>query len=114
MKFVDHHFGTLVRPGTLSRIEQQLRVTGLLFLLSPGQFAALRILSTLIAMLMGILPMVLLSSFSPWILLGMALLGWYYPRIWVHDIRRRHVARILKQLPIYLDFLTWRLRPAST
>lgn len=106
VKFVDHHFGTLVRPGTLSRIEQQLRVTGLLFLLSPGQFAALRILSTLIAMLMGILPMVLLSSFSPWILLGMALLGWYYPRIWVHDIRRRHVARILKQLPIYLDFLT--------
>lgn len=81
-------------------------MTGLLFLLSPRQFAALRILSTLIAMMMGILPMVLLSSFSPWILLGMALLGWYYPRIWVHDIRRRHVARILKQLPIYLDFLT--------
>lgn len=106
VNFVDHHFGVLVRPGTLSRIEQQLRVTGLLFLLSPRQFAALRILSTLIAMMMGILPMVLLSSFSPWILLGMALLGWYYPRIWVHDIRRRHVARILKQLPIYLDFLT--------
>lgn len=106
VKFVDHHFGALMRPATLSRIEQQLRVTGLLFLLSPRQFAALRILSMMLAMLMGILPMVLLSSFSPWILLGMALLGWYYPRIWVHDIRRRHVARILKQLPIYLDFLT--------
>ncbi len=106
VNFIDHHFGGAFGEKALARVEQSLRVTGLLFLMGARQFVALRVLSTCIAVLLALLMMAMLSMFSAWGLLGMAMLGYYYPRIWVSDIRRRHVTRILKHLPIYLDFLT--------
>jgi tight adherence protein C len=39
-------------------------------------------------------------------LIGAGLLGYFYPRLWTRDVRRRRVAQIRKHLPLYLDFLT--------
>jgi tight adherence protein C len=50
--------------------------------------------------------MLALGMFSFIVLLFAALLGYFYPRIWTRDVRRRRIARILKHLSIYLDFLT--------
>lgn len=106
VNFVVHHFGDKFSAKLVEKTELQLRLTSLTFLLNARQFLALSIIASVIASLVALLLMLVLGMFSIWVLLGIALLGYYYPRIWTRDVRRRRVAQIQKHLPIYLDFLT--------
>lgn len=106
VKFVDHHAGGRFGASLLARVEQRLRVTGMLFLMSARQFMALRIVSTAVALLLGLLCAAMLGTVPMVVLLALALLGYWYPGLWLNDIRRRHQQRILTDLPVYLDFLT--------
>ncbi|MGF6244464.1 tight adherence protein C [Paraburkholderia sp. GAS38] len=106
VNFVAHHFGDKFGKKLIERTELQLRLTSLTFLMNARQFLALSIVASILATLIALLAMIALGMFSFFVLLGAALLGYFYPRIWTRDVRRRRVARILKHLPIYLDFLT--------
>ncbi|MDE1182024.1 type II secretion system F family protein [Paraburkholderia sp.] len=106
VNFVDHHFGDSFSAKLVANTEARLRVTSLLFLMTARQFVALSIISTLLAALTALGSMLALGMFSLWILIGAAVLGYYYPRIWTRSVRLRHVAQIQRHLPIYLDFLT--------
>jgi tight adherence protein C len=106
VNFVAHHFGDKFGKKLIERTELQLRLTSLTFLMNARQFLALSIVASILATLIALLAMLALGMFSFFVLLGAALLGYFYPRIWTRDVRRRRVARILKHLPIYLDFLT--------
>ncbi|WJF91766.1 type II secretion system F family protein [Paraburkholderia bonniea] len=106
VNFVDHHFGGTFGAKRVAKVEERLRLTSLLFLMSARQFISLSITSSLLATLAALAMMYLLHMFSWPIMLGVAVLGYYYPLIWTRDVRRRHVAAVLKQLPVYLDFLT--------
>lgn len=106
VNFVAYHFGDKFGKKLIERTELQLRLTSLTFLMNARQFLALSIVASILATLIALLAMLALGMFSFFVLLGAALLGYFYPRIWTRDVRRRRVARILKHLPIYLDFLT--------
>lgn len=106
VNFVAYHFGDKFGKKLIERTELQLRLTSLTFLMNARQFLALSIVASILATLIALLAMIALGMFSFFVLLGAALLGYFYPRIWTRDVRRRRVARILKHLPIYLDFLT--------
>ncbi|CAE6763304.1 hypothetical protein R69927_03892 [Paraburkholderia domus] len=106
VNFVVFHFGDKFSAKLVAKTDLQLRLTSLTFLMNAQQFLALSIVASLIATLVTLLLMFALDMFSFWVLLGVALLGYFYPRIWTRDVRRRRVTRILKHLPIYLDFLT--------
>lgn len=106
VNFVDHHFRGTYSSELIAKTEAQLRVTSLLFLMTACQFISLTLISTVIAVLMALGSMLALGVFSVWVLLGAALLGYYYPRIWTRGVRLRHVAHIQRHLPIFLDFLT--------
>ena len=106
VNFVVHHFGDKFSAKLVEKTELQLRLTSLTFLMNARQFLALSIIASILAALVALLLMLALGMFSFLVLVGMAMLGYFYPRIWTRDVRRRRVARILKHLPIYLDFLT--------
>lgn len=106
VNFVVHHFGDKFSAKLVARTELQLRLTSLTFLMNARQFIALSIIASLLASLVALLAMLALGMFSFLVLLGFAVLGYFYPRIWTRDVRRRRVTRILKHLPIYLDFMT--------
>jgi tight adherence protein C len=106
VNFVVHHFGDRFSPKLVEKTDLQLRLTSLTFLMNARQFIALSIIGSALASLVALLLMLLLGMFSLLALIGAAVLGYFYPRIWTRDVRRRRVARILKHLPIYLDFLT--------
>ena len=106
VNFVDHHFGDSYSSKLVAKTEAQLRMTSLLFLMNARQFISLTIISTVIATLMALGAMLALDMFSLWVLLGAAVLGYYYPRIWTRGVRLRQVAQIQRHLPIFLDFLT--------
>jgi tight adherence protein C len=106
VNFVDHHFGHAFGNKLVKKTEDQLRLTSLLFLMNARQFLSLSLVSSILVTLVALALMLALGMFSLWVLIGASLLGYFYPRIWTRDVRRRHVAAILKHLPIYLDFLT--------
>jgi tight adherence protein C len=106
VNFVVHHFGDRFSPKLVEKTDLQLRLTSLTFLMNARQFIALSIIGSALASLVALLLMLLIGMFSLLALIGAAVLGYFYPRIWTRDVRRRRVARILKHLPIYLDFLT--------
>ncbi|CAB3649760.1 hypothetical protein LMG22037_00922 [Paraburkholderia phenoliruptrix] len=106
VNFVAHHFGPRFSKKLVAKTELQLRLTSLTFLMNAHQFIALSIIGAALASLLALLAMLALGVFSVLVLIGAALLGYFYPRIWTRDVRRRRVAQILKHLSIYLDFLT--------
>ncbi|NYH15301.1 type II secretion system F family protein [Paraburkholderia bryophila] len=106
VNFMVHHFGGKFSKQLVERTDLQLRLTSLTFLMNARQFIALSIISSFLAALVVLLLMLALGMFSVLAMIGAALLGYYYPRIWTRDVRRRRIAQILKHLPIFLDFLT--------
>lgn len=106
VNFVVHHFGHTFSKQLVERTDLQLRLTSLTFLMNARQFIALSIISSVVAALVVLLLMLALGMFSILAVIGAALLGYYYPRIWTRDVRRRRISQILKHLPIFLDFLT--------
>ncbi|CAD6557679.1 hypothetical protein LMG28727_06414 [Paraburkholderia kirstenboschensis] len=106
VNFVVHHFGSRFSNKLVEKTDLQLRLTSLTFLMNAHQFIALSIIGAVVASLLALLAMLALGIFSVLVLLGAAMLGYFYPRIWTRDVRRRRVAQILKHLSIYLDFLT--------
>jgi tight adherence protein C len=106
VNFVVHHFGDRFSKKLVDKTDLQLRLTSLTFLMNARQFIALSIIASVLAVFIALVLMLALGLFSVLVLIGAAILGYFYPRIWTRDVRRRRVAQILKHLPIYLDFLT--------
>lgn len=101
------HYGTRRFSGRfIERIDAQLRLTSLNFLMTARQFLALSMVSAMSAGLGAWIVMLIGDLFSFAGLLLVICVGYFYPRIWMRDVRRRHVAKVLRQLPVYLDFLT--------
>ena len=106
VNFVAHYATRRFSERVIARIEGQLRLTSLNFLMNARQFVALSMLSSAGAALIASVSM-FASGLHSWTgLLLVICVGYFYPRIWMRDVRRRHVAKVLRQLPIYLDFLT--------
>lgn len=106
VKFAEHHFLGIVPAAVLSRAQEQLRLTGMSFLMSAPQFIALSLVSAVLFMALLLLMMLGLDAVSPMVLLAGGLGGFFYPRLWLRDVRKRITAQVIKQLPIFLDFLT--------
>ena len=106
VNFVVHHFGNSFNAKLVERTDLQLRLTSLTFLMNARQFIALSIIASILVALVTLLLMLLAGWFSVLVLIAVAAVGYFYPRIWTRDVRRRRVGQILKHLPIYLDFLT--------
>ncbi|AOI67601.1 secretion system protein F [Burkholderia territorii] len=103
---VEHWMGDRLGTAYVEQVDLQLRLTPLIFLMSARQFVALSIVSAVVATSVVLFAMVALGVFSLLAPPIAALLGYYYPRIWMRDVRRARIAAIQKQLPVYLDFMT--------
>ncbi|MFP3555924.1 type II secretion system F family protein [Paraburkholderia sp. SIMBA_049] len=106
VNFVAHYGIRRFGARLIERTEAQLRLTSLNFLMNARQFLALSMVSSAGAVLIASAVMLASGLFSRAVLVLVMCVGYVYPRIWMRDVRRRHVAMVLRQLPIYLDFLT--------
>lgn len=95
-----------ISPAWLARVDQQMRLTHLIFLMSAHQFISLRIVSALLFLSIASAALASADHVSIAALLLFAALGYACPALWMRDIRRARIHAIQKQLPIYLDFLT--------
>ncbi len=90
----------------LNRVENRLRRHGVAYLMIAEEFIALRLVSALFFFLIGYL---VLASIGEWLPLFFPLLlivGYFYPDIWLRDLRKKQIDGVLRTLPSYLDFIS--------
>ena len=106
VRFVDYHLCQRIPDRWMAGPAEALRLSGLLYLMSPRQFIALCMVS--MSCFMGLAALVLhLADMLNWMYVaGIAVLGYLYPRIWLKDSLKKRQRQIVRALPVYLDFLT--------
>lgn len=107
VRFLGFHIGERLPAARLEKIHHRLQATGVDYLLTSAQFAALQLIAAGAAVA---LVYAVFSSFTDelgvmWLLLA-AVGGTYYPRLWLYEARKRRSRQMLKALPVYLDYIT--------
>ena len=104
--FVEYHVTSRAESAKLEKMTTQLGLSGVSYLMTAEQFFALRIISLLITVAFFFLVQMLLGEFSATYAAMGALLGFYYPHIWLRDARGRRFKLVQKAMPMFLDFIT--------
>lgn len=106
VRFMEYHVGKFIPSAALEKTQQKLQLTGVSFLMGAEQFFALRFLSMLVAFGAAYAALGMLEKHSPMTLVFALLLGFFYPVIWLNDVRGKRVVQVQKTLPTYLDYIT--------
>lgn len=104
--FIEYHLTARFPPDWLERTHKRLQETGVGYLMSAEQFYAVRVFSAIACSLMA---WVLLSAVEQdgfLALLFFAFGGYFFPMIWLGDMREQRRKAVLRSLPVYLDFIT--------
>ena len=101
-----HYMSAWMSPQQREKIQHRLQATGVDYLLTPEQYLGLRAVSALgWALLLGmVLHAVNRGSLILPLLAGAG--GYFYPALWLRDMRLRRRRAMLKTLPVFLDFIT--------
>ena len=106
IQIISFFFCSLLPYEMMERIEKKLQHTGVSYLLTAEQFVALRIISTVLGFLFGLLLLHALKADQPiWVLFSM-IVGFVLPDIWLNDTRKRRESAVIRAMPVYLDFIT--------
>ncbi len=104
--FIEYHLTSRFPPDWLEAAHKRLQETGVGYLMSAEQFYAVRVFAAIFAPLIG---GILLSAIDSvdfvWLLL-LAVSGYFFPLIWLRDVRERRRKDVMRALPVYLDFIT--------
>ena len=90
----------------LLRIHQRLQRAGVNYMLNAGEFVALKWIGTMVPLVSIFLFYMALGFFNIWLSLLAVFIGSFYPDLWLVEQSRRRGRLILKELPVYLDFIT--------
>ncbi|WP_291511843.1 type II secretion system F family protein [Acidithiobacillus sp.] len=106
VRFIDSTIVAFIPESIVYRSAPRIQRAGLNYMITPRDFFALKILSSLFPLLFSLFVYMALHVFR-WelVLLGM-LLASFYPDLWLVEQSKKRKKRILKDLPVYLDFIT--------
>jgi len=106
VRLIDFHVTSRISLDKLEKTNTRLNNSGVAHMMSAEQFYAVRLVSLVVVF--GIMYMVtgMLDKSSPMMLMVGALLGYFYPSIWLQDARKRRYKQVQKAMPMFLDFIT--------
>ena len=105
IRLLDYHLGHCCPRALLAGPGEQLRLSGLLYLMSAAQFIALCVVSLLGFGVLAASVLAAAGLFNWATVLLVAMVGFMYPRMWLKDALKTRRKLIIKALPTYLDFL---------
>ncbi|QDH71590.1 type II secretion system F family protein [Marilutibacter alkalisoli] len=102
--------GPRLKSSDLEKAHRTLQSAGQDYLISPEQLAGLRIVASGMVTMFFLLVVVLLKqlnfgTFFICVVFGLPL-GWLYPSLWLGERRKTRQKRVIRDLPIFLDFIT--------
>lgn len=90
----------------LHNVERRMQRNGAGYLMLAEQFLAVRLLSGVFWGIAGLFAgIVLEQNATGWLMVAMVL-GYFVPELWLHDLRKRREVSVVRNLPVYLDFIT--------
>jgi tight adherence protein C len=106
VRIVAYHGCALLPFVYLNRVEARLRRHGVGYLMIAEEFVALRVLSAGIALTGGYAVLAVAHQWHQLFICILPTLGFFYPDIWMRDLRKQQVDGVLRTLPAYLDFIS--------
>ena len=94
----------------LEHTHRQLQAAGQDYTLTPEEFYGLRLASAMVVAAFFILCTLMLGKLSfgtgSLCLVFGGVLGWLYPMLWLTERRKQRQKLVVRDLPVYLDFIT--------
>ena len=107
VRFVEHVMTRHFPQRMLENTQKALQLSGAHYTMSPEQFHALKYVSAVIfAVLSAGICVLMAGELLAMAPIGAGLLGYFYPSIWLADLRKKREKLILKTLPTFLDYIT--------
>jgi tight adherence protein C len=107
VRLVAYFIGAILPAPLLDRLDRRLQRTGALYVLTPEDYFALSLVLAILLPAVALLPMLSGKIGVVWsLLLLMALMGAVLPELWISDTRKRRDRDIVRNLPIFLEYLT--------
>jgi len=101
--------GPRLTPRHLEPAHRRLQAAGQDFVLSPEQLFGLRAAATVLVALFMVLLVALLKrpGWSPYLIAASigAAIGYFYPDLWLSERRKKREKMVIKDLPVFLDFI---------
>lgn len=104
--FIEYHLTCHFSPDWLERTHKRLQETGVGYLMSAEQFYALRVFSAIVSVLLGSTVLGAIDALGFFGVILLALGGFFFPIVWLRDVRASRKKNVLRALPVYLDFIT--------
>ncbi|HTJ96691.1 MAG TPA: type II secretion system F family protein [Rhodocyclaceae bacterium] len=104
--FIEYHLTARFPPDKLEAMHKRLQQTGVGYLMSAEQFYAVRVFAAIVTPLIGWVLLSAIESDGFIALALLALFGYFFPLIWLGDMRTQRRKAVLRSLPVYLDFIT--------
>jgi tight adherence protein C len=106
VRIIAYYLCSMLPFPYLKSVEERLRRNGLAYMMMAEEFIALRLFSAFVIFLIGFLLLKMTGHWNPILYLVLPAAGFFYPDIWVRDIRKKQIDEILRSLPANLDFIT--------
>jgi len=101
------YYGCSYMPyAYLKSVEERLRRNGVSYLMIAEEYISLRFVAAIFTLVLGYLLLTLIGEWNSILYVVLPVVGFFYPDIWMRDIRKKQVDAILRTLPSYLDFIT--------
>ncbi len=104
--FIEYHLTARFPPDWLESTHKRLQETGVGYLMSAEQFYAVRVFAAIATVLISWVVLSAIDSATFFTLLLFAVGGFYFPMLWLRDVRERRKKDVMRALPVYLDFIT--------
>jgi tight adherence protein C len=106
VRIIAYYGCSLLPYSYLKNVESRLRKNGVSYMMMAEEFFSLRLVAAFSALCLGYVAIKLVGEWNPLLYLVLPVVGFFYPDIWLRDIRKKQVDAILRTLPTYLDFIT--------
>ena len=104
--FIEYHLTARFPPDWLEATHKRLQETGVGYLMSAEQFYAVRVFGGLFTAMIGWVLLAAIDSVDIFWLLLLGVGGFYFPLLWLRDVREKRRKDVMRALPVYLDFIT--------
>ncbi|MCF7223595.1 type II secretion system F family protein [Marilutibacter chinensis] len=104
-----HVVGPRMSSETMEKSHRALQSAGQDYLVSPEELVGLRVVGAGIATAILFALMMMLKPGFGSLMMAVAIgvpIGWLYPTLWLSERRKVRVKKVIRDLPIFLDFIT--------
>ncbi|MCW8928694.1 MAG: type II secretion system F family protein [Gammaproteobacteria bacterium] len=106
VKIIEYYIASNLPFEYLDSVDKKLQKSGVSYVVSAEEFFAIRIVVSLLSLFGSAYVMMLTDKFEPVFFLVVPVLAFFFPLVWLSDTKKRRHTQVIRDLPVYLDFIT--------